>query len=100
MKYSNRIGISHNLDGFFSARTEQLVPQMVEIGIETVRILVNEKSYKLMNGENAKRLLSMLDGKLKVSSLWDGWHSGPSAWNFVDGPSTLGIAPMAYTAVS
>ena len=40
----------------------------------------------------------MLDGKLKVTSLWGGWHSGPSVWNFIDGPSTLGIAPPAYTA--
>ena len=98
MKYSNRIGIIQNLDGFLGERGEALIADMVGIGIETVQILINESSYMMMSEANAERLLSMLDGKLKVTSLWGGWHSGPSVWNFVDGPSTLGIAPVAYTA--
>lgn len=30
-----------------------------------------------------------------VTSLWGGWP-GPKAWNFTDGPSTLGIVPQQY----
>ena len=99
MKYSNRIGIIQNLDGFFKGHGENLISQMVDIGIETVQVLINESSFMLMNEKNAEKFLGMIDGKLKVTSLWGGWHSGPSVWNFVDGPSTLGIAPLSYTAL-
>lgn len=30
-----------------------------------------------------------------ITSLWGGW-SGPQKWNFVEGPSTLGIVPPEY----
>lgn len=46
--------------------------------------------------ENAK---AILDAKaatgIKVSALWAGW-SGPSVWDFVDGPLTLGLVPAVY----
>ncbi len=32
---------------------------------------------------------------VEVSTLWAGW-SGPTAWNFTEGPSTLGLVPVAY----
>jgi sugar phosphate isomerase/epimerase len=32
---------------------------------------------------------------LKISSLWCGW-SGPTAWNFTEGPITLGLVPPEY----
>ena len=32
---------------------------------------------------------------IELSTLWAGW-SGPSRWNFTEGPSTLGIVPPAY----
>lgn len=34
-------------------------------------------------------------GGIYMTSLWAGW-SGPGAWNFTDGPITLGIVPPAY----
>ena len=30
-----------------------------------------------------------------ITSLWCGW-SGPSKWNFTEGPSTIGLVPAAY----
>lgn len=33
--------------------------------------------------------------KVKITSLWAGW-SGPAVWDFVDGPTTLGLVPPAY----
>ncbi|MBE6669015.1 MAG: sugar phosphate isomerase/epimerase [Ruminococcaceae bacterium] len=32
---------------------------------------------------------------VRVSALWCGWP-GPKVWNFVEGPATLGIVPVAY----
>ena len=34
---------------------------------------------------------------VRISALWGGWP-GPAAWDFVDGPSTLGLVPVAYRA--
>ena len=32
---------------------------------------------------------------MEITAFWCGW-SGPRIWNFVDGPETLGIVPVAY----
>ena len=32
---------------------------------------------------------------IEITALWCGW-SGPSKWNFTEGPCTLGIVPTAY----
>ena len=34
-------------------------------------------------------------GGIHMTSLWAG-YSGPSAWNFTEGPATLGVVPAAY----
>ena len=89
----NSIGIIQNLKGFFDENSEELIKTMLESGIETLQILINESSCHLLTKENAERLLKMTEGKLKITSVWAGWHTGNSVWNFVDGPSTLGIVP-------
>ncbi|MDD5677783.1 MAG: sugar phosphate isomerase/epimerase [Kiritimatiellae bacterium] len=35
------------------------------------------------------------DGGIYMTSLWAG-YSGPGAWNFTEGPATLGMVPAAY----
>ncbi len=35
--------------------------------------------------------------KIKITSLWAGWP-GPAVWDFVNGPTTLGIVPEQYRA--
>jgi sugar phosphate isomerase/epimerase len=46
--------------------------------------------------ENAERIRSAAEKySIEVSALWAGW-SGPTEWNFVYGPSTLGLVPAAY----
>jgi sugar phosphate isomerase/epimerase len=35
---------------------------------------------------------------IAVTSLWAGWP-GPAAWNFTEGPRTLGLVPREYRAV-
>jgi len=34
---------------------------------------------------------------VRVTGFWAGWP-GPQAWNFVEGPATLGLVPAAYRA--
>lgn len=98
MAYNNKIGIIQNLKYFFDEKEKGLLDQMVDAGLQTVQVLVNDESLHLMNDENAEKLLKMLDGKLQVTSFWCGW-SGPNVWNFVDGPGTLGLVPEAYRAI-
>ena len=93
VKHNNSIGIIQNLKGFLDENGESLIELMSEIGIETLQVLVNESSCHLLSKENAEKLLKMVEGKLRITSLWAGWHSGNSVWNFVEGPSTLGIVP-------
>lgn len=98
MPYTNKIGIIQNLRHFFDETEKGLLDQMVEAGLETVQVLANDISLDLMTEENAEKLLKMTEGKLEITSFWCGW-SGPNVWNFVDGPSTLGLVPEAYRAM-
>ena len=34
---------------------------------------------------------------IEISAVWRGW-SGPAAWNFTEGPITLGLVPEEYRA--
>lgn len=38
---------------------------------------------------------AMADTGIKIITLWCGWP-GPAAWNFTDGPLTLGLVPECY----
>lgn len=97
MAYTNSIGIIQNIKGFFDSDEKGLIDQMVDAGLETVQLLANNESLHLMTEENAKKLLEMTKGKLRITSFWAGWSS-PDVWNFVDGPATLGLVPTAYRA--
>ncbi|MBQ9793472.1 MAG: TIM barrel protein [Clostridia bacterium] len=35
---------------------------------------------------------------IEITALWAGW-TGPAAWNFTEGPATLGIVPAEYRAM-
>ena len=46
--------------------------------------------------EMAEEILALLAKyDMEVSTFWAGW-SGPQAWNFTEGPLTLGLLPTAY----
>lgn len=89
----NSIGIIQNLKGFFEPNGEELIDMMAETGIETLQVLINESSSHLLTVKNADELLKKTEGKLKITSVWGGWHTGPAVWNFIEGPTTLGIVP-------
>ncbi len=68
--------------------------ELSEIGCECCQITVWDTS--LYTEENAEKILKASEETgIEVSTLWAGW-SGPKQWNFVGGPSTLGIVPDAY----
>lgn len=49
--------------------------------------------------ENAKEVRSLSEEfGIEITAFWCGWV-GPRAWNFTEGPETLGIVPVAYRAV-
>lgn len=72
-------------------------------GIETLKELdlnvcqINCWDSDLYTEENAEKIKKMIDGKIKISSLWVGWPL-PARWDFIDGPHTLGLVPVAYRA--
>jgi len=47
------------------------------------------------HAEHVKKLTESLG--MEVTGLWCGWH-GPVKWDFIEGPSVLGIVPMEYRA--
>ncbi len=52
----------------------------------------------LLTDENADLIRSLLTEKgITCSTFWCGW-SGPRAWNFYEGPVTLGLIPEEYRA--
>ena len=72
-------------------------------GVETIEKLglnvcqLNCSNPDLYTEENAEKIKKVMDGKIKVSSLWAGWPL-PARWDFIDGPHTLGLVPVAYRA--
>lgn len=94
MKYSNSIGVIHTLERLLT-EGEEGVRLLTDAGIECIQL--NCWNIKLCTEENAKRVFDLLDGKVRISSFWGGW-SGPGVWDFVDGPVTLGLVPLAWQA--
>ena len=65
-----------------------------EIGCECCQI--TRWNTALFTDETAEKLLAASkEYDIEISTLWAGW-SGPTAWNFTEGPMVLGIVPAAY----
>lgn len=94
MKFTNGIGVIQEL-GHLLTEGEERVRLLTEAGIDCIQI--NNWNTSLCTEENAKRVVELLDGKVRISSFWAGW-SGPQVWDFVDGPVTLGLVPIAWQA--
>ncbi len=60
---------------------------------------INIWNPALYTEENASLILQALETYgVRISTLWCGW-SGRCAWNFYDGPLTLGLVPEAFRYV-
>jgi sugar phosphate isomerase/epimerase len=65
-----------------------------DIGCECCQVAVWDMS--LYTDERAEEVIAASkEYGVEISTLWAGW-SGPTAWNFTEGPMVLGIVPTAY----
>ena len=88
----NKIGALINLNK--DRNVNEQMKKLSEIGAECCQVTVWDMS--LYSDEYADEVRRAADRHgIEISTLWAGW-SGPAKWNFVDGPSTLGIVPEAY----
>lgn len=87
-----KVGVQIILDS--KSDISDKIRKAAELGFESAQIVCWQ--MELYTDENAEKILnaSKVYG-VSISSFWAGW-SGPKIWNFVDGPSTLGIVPPDY----
>ncbi len=76
--------------------------EVLENGVEGLKELdlqvcqLNGWNSEVFTEENAKKVKDLMeDNQIKISSLWVGWP-GPKVWDFIDGPSTLGLVPKEF----
>ncbi len=74
----------------------------VEDEFEKVRALgfptcqLNGWDQRLFTDEMAARVLAASQAnQVEISAFWCGWE-GPAVWDFIEGPLTLGLVPLAY----
>jgi len=73
---------------------EEEFKKVNSLGLESCQISCWDPS--LFTDENAQKINECKEKyKVEVSTFWCGW-SGPSIWNFYEGPLTLGLVPEAY----
>ena len=84
-----QIGVIINIANF-----RERIPQAAEMGLRSCQLSCWDMS--LHTDEIAAEIKALLEQyNMTVSSFWAGW-SGPKAWNFTEGPVTLGLLPPAY----
>ncbi len=76
------------------AEAKNRIPLAAEMGIYSCQLCSWDLSQH--TEENAVEILALLEKhNVEVSTFWAGW-SGPQAWNFTEGPLTLGLLPTPY----
>ena len=88
-----RLGVLVQLKGDLDAKFKEVK----EMGFSYVQLSNWEDSVE--TDENAKLVVSLCEKYgVKISTYWRGW-AGPKAWNFLEGPATLGLVPASYRAM-
>ena len=65
-----------------------------ELGLGSCQVCIWDPT--LYTDDNAAAIVAAMNQyDIEVSTLWAGW-TGPAAWNFTEGPATLGIVPAEY----
>ena len=86
------LGVLVNLDATTDVAAK--IKEVKEMGFSSCQIACWDLSCH--TEEMAARVKAALDEYgVRVSTFWAGW-SGPQAWNFTEGPTTLGIVPKEY----
>ncbi len=90
-----KIGVLFSLNPSTNIRGE--FEKIRDLDLQTCQISVWDTA--LHTEENAKAIVeASKETGIEVSTLWAGW-SGPKAWNFYDGPLTLGLVPVEYRGI-
>lgn len=88
--YNLDIGVIIPLESLLKNGAQELK----DLGLNTCQI--NGWNCEYFTEENAEKIKTMVDEhNIKISSLWVGWP-GPAIWDFIDGPSTLGLVPKEF----
>ena len=78
----------------FGPELENPFTKIVGHGVDVTQ-LCNWK-VDLWTKENAKKIKKYAkDSKIRINSFWSG-YTGPAVWNFIEGPTTLGLVPPEY----
>lgn len=72
--------------------------QCASVGINSCQISIWDTPVFTDPSEVEKIRAAMERNSIKVSALWAG-YSGPREWNFISGPSTIGLVPVAYRGI-
>ena len=68
--------------------------QAKDMGFDSCQLSIWKEKYYCE--ENALKVKAALEETgFKISTLWAGWD-GPREWNYVYGPTTIGLVPPAY----
>lgn len=87
---SMQLGVIVNL----TSVPEAALQKVADLGLPTCQLAVWNEA--LATPENAEQVKAAVRNTgVQISAVWGGWP-GPKAWNFIDGPSTLGLVPEAY----
>ena len=74
--------------------SENGVQELKDLDLKACQL--NGWNSEYFTEENAKKVKEMMEeNQIKISSLWVGWP-GPAIWDFIDGPSTLGLVPKEF----
>ncbi len=84
--------------GVFVSLNQEIGPkmrQLAELGFETC--MLNCWDMAKLNDDYAALVKkAVADTGVTISAVWAGWQGGPGIWDFIHGPSTLGMVPPAY----
>ena len=78
------------------AHAEEEIRKVADLGLRSCQVCSwNPAAW---TDETGRQLTAACKARgVKVSSFWSG-YSGPAAWNFTEGPSTIGLVPPQYRA--
>jgi len=77
-------------------RPEEAIARVAGLGLPSCQISAWSDLY---TPDLARRLRAAADGAaVEITTLWAGWP-GPRVWNFIEGPTTIGIVPPAWRPV-
>ena len=88
--YELKIGVIETIQDIL----EMGVSKLDLVGLTEIQL--NCWQIDLCTEENAKKIKELFKDKYTISGIWGGWNVGPTVWNFVDGPQTIGLVPREW----